>query len=227
VVSRVRDALLRHFGVLAVTVCSIRHGRFVLFLMIAAYLVIGARLHGGGGLEAARSTSSSAGAWWPCLSVVLALFIYLGFLFMLGAVFELYRERIAVHDALGVGSGLIFWLRWRSAVLRIRPSRSLTCDLAVVRCRVSALGGPQERLFVWHLYLWFRWPTGFASFGSTGGATCICRDMGGRHLSWHQVVGMPPVKVAPRCILHARAATTIAQDGDTRISRQMAGSPTG
>jgi peptidoglycan/LPS O-acetylase OafA/YrhL len=96
------------FGLLAITGVLANARRFVLFSAVALYGIIiwDYTVSGSfGGPVAADHGSVTT----PLLGLMsMHWLIYLGFLFFLGAVFELYRERIPIHDGLGVLAGLVF-----------------------------------------------------------------------------------------------------------------------
>lgn len=95
-------------GLLAVTAVLQNARRFVLFLAVATYFMIVLDYwHSGSWTGPA---SGNYGNWVVPLLGWLSLhwIVYLGFLFLLGGVLELYRERIPIHDALGVGSAVVF-----------------------------------------------------------------------------------------------------------------------
>ncbi|MFC5926675.1 acyltransferase family protein [Micromonospora vulcania] len=97
-------------GVLAVT-AVLRHARrFVLFLTVAFYLSIVQDWWSSGHFSGPASTAS----WTfdsPLVGVMSFHYIvYLGFLFAFGATLDLYRERVPINDALGIGSALALGL---------------------------------------------------------------------------------------------------------------------
>jgi peptidoglycan/LPS O-acetylase OafA/YrhL len=95
-------------GVLAVTNVLQQSRRFVLFLAASTYLVIALDYW-----QSASWTGPVTGQYSASVAPLLGgmsfrWIVYLGFLFLLGGVLDLYRERIPIHDALGVGSAVIF-----------------------------------------------------------------------------------------------------------------------
>lgn len=97
-------------GVLAVTAVLRNARRFVLFLTVALYLSILQDWVSSGRVSGPASTA----AWTfdsPLVGVMSFHYIvYLGFLFAFGATLDLYRERVPINDALGIGSALALGL---------------------------------------------------------------------------------------------------------------------
>ncbi|MEU5909802.1 acyltransferase [Micromonospora sp. NPDC047527] len=97
-------------GVLAVTAVLRNARRFVLFLTVALYLSILQDWVSSGRVSGPVSTA----AWTfdsPLVGVMSFHYIvYLGFLFAFGATLDLYRERVPINDALGIGSALALGL---------------------------------------------------------------------------------------------------------------------
>ncbi|CCH18875.1 acyltransferase family protein [Micromonospora lupini] len=97
-------------GVLAVTAVLRNARRFVLFLTVALYLSILQDWVSSGQFSGPASTAS-----WsfdsPLVGVMSFHYIvYLGFLFAFGATLDLYRERVPINDALGIGSAVALGL---------------------------------------------------------------------------------------------------------------------
>jgi peptidoglycan/LPS O-acetylase OafA/YrhL len=95
-------------GILAVSYVLQRARGFVLFLALGAYLIIVLDYwdspHWTGPVTAIHSA-----AFVPLLGGLDFQWIfYLGFLFLLGGIMDLYREQIPIHDGLGVASGIVF-----------------------------------------------------------------------------------------------------------------------
>ncbi|WBB69021.1 acyltransferase [Micromonospora sp. WMMD812] len=97
-------------GVLAVTAVLRQARRFVLFLTIALYLSIFHDWWSSGQFSGPMSQA----AWTFNSPLVggMSMFwiVYLGFLFAFGATLDLYRERVPINDALGVGSAVALGL---------------------------------------------------------------------------------------------------------------------
>ncbi|MFF5180830.1 acyltransferase family protein [Micromonospora sp. NPDC000316] len=97
-------------GVLAVTAVLRNARRFVLFLTVALYLSILQDWVSSGRVSGPVSTA----AWTfdsPLVGVMSFHYIvYLGFLFAFGATLDLYRERVPINDALGIGSAVALGL---------------------------------------------------------------------------------------------------------------------
>jgi peptidoglycan/LPS O-acetylase OafA/YrhL len=97
-------------GVLAITAVLRNARRFVLFLTVALYLSILQHWVSSGQFSGPASTAS-----WsfdsPLVGVMSFHYIvYLGFLFAFGATLDLYRERVPINDALGIGSAVALGL---------------------------------------------------------------------------------------------------------------------
>jgi peptidoglycan/LPS O-acetylase OafA/YrhL len=95
-------------GLLAVTSVLQNSRRFVLFLAVAAYFVIAMDYW-----QSASWTGPVTGEYSASVAPLLGgldfrWIVYLGFLFLLGGVLDLYRERIPINDALGVVSAVVF-----------------------------------------------------------------------------------------------------------------------
>lgn len=94
-------------GILVVTGVLRSSRRFVLFLALSAYALIA--------MDYWRSPSWDGPVTGHYSAIVVPLLgglsflwiVYLGFLFLLGAVVDLYRERIPINDALGLGAAVI------------------------------------------------------------------------------------------------------------------------
>ncbi|MGK5740895.1 acyltransferase family protein [Micromonospora sp. URMC 103] len=97
-------------GVLAATAVLRQARRFLLFLTVALYLSIFSDWWSSGQFSGPASTA----AWTfdaPLLGVMsFHWIVYLGFLFAFGATLDLYRERVPINDALGVGSAVALGL---------------------------------------------------------------------------------------------------------------------
>ncbi|WCN78785.1 acyltransferase family protein [Micromonospora sp. LH3U1] len=98
-------------GVLAVT-GVLRHARrFVLFLTIAFYLSIVQDWWSSGQFSGPPSTAGSWSFHAPLVgSMSFQFIVYLGFFFAFGATLDLYRERVPINDALGIGSAVALGL---------------------------------------------------------------------------------------------------------------------
>ncbi|MET7958876.1 acyltransferase [Micromonospora zamorensis] len=97
-------------GVLAATAVLRNARRFVLFLTVALYLSILQDWVSSGQFSGPASTAS-----WSFNSPLVGgmtfhYIVYLGFLFALGATLDLYRERVPINDALGIGSAVALGL---------------------------------------------------------------------------------------------------------------------
>ncbi|WFE99451.1 acyltransferase [Micromonospora sp. WMMD964] len=97
-------------GVLAATAVLRNARRFVLFLTVALYLSILQDWVSSGQFSGPVSTAS-----WSFTSPLVGgmsfhYIVYLGFLFAFGATLDLYRERVPVNDALGIGSAVALGL---------------------------------------------------------------------------------------------------------------------
>jgi peptidoglycan/LPS O-acetylase OafA/YrhL len=95
-------------GLLAVTGVLQNSRRFVLFLTLATYFVIVMDYW-----QSASWTGPVTGTYTTAVAPLLGglsfqWIVYLGFLFLLGGVLDLYREHIPIHDALGVASAVVF-----------------------------------------------------------------------------------------------------------------------
>ncbi|MGC9666977.1 acyltransferase family protein [Planosporangium sp. 12N6] len=95
-------------GLLAVTGVLQNARRFVLLLTVATYGVIVMDYW-----QSASWTGPVAGVYTTKVAPLLGglsfqWIVYLGFLFLLGGIFDLYRERIPIHDGLGVASAIVF-----------------------------------------------------------------------------------------------------------------------
>jgi hypothetical protein len=95
-------------GLLAVTGVLQNSRRFVLFLTLATYFVI-VMDH----WQSASWTGPVPETYTTAVAPLLGglsfqWIVYLGFLFLLGGVLDLYREHIPIHDALGVASAVVF-----------------------------------------------------------------------------------------------------------------------
>ncbi|MEV1331756.1 acyltransferase [Micromonospora costi] len=97
-------------GVLAVTAVLRQAPRLVLFLTIALYLSIFSDWWTSGHVSGPMSTASWAFQAPLVGTMKLHWIVYLGFLFAFGATLDLYRERVPVNDALGVGSAVALGL---------------------------------------------------------------------------------------------------------------------
>ncbi|SCF14941.1 acyltransferase family protein [Micromonospora chokoriensis] len=97
-------------GVLAATAVLRNARRFVLFLTVALYLSILHDWVSSGQFSGPVSTAS-----WSFNSPLVGgmsfhYIVYLGFLFAFGATLDLYRERVPINDALGIGSAVALGL---------------------------------------------------------------------------------------------------------------------
>src|SRR5258706_3996157 len=96
-------------GILPITGVLNQSRRFVVFLTLGLFAVI---LRDYWVLKSATAgplTGHYSSAPFPLIGGLdLRWVVYLGFLFLVGATVELYRERIPVHDALGVASAIVF-----------------------------------------------------------------------------------------------------------------------
>jgi peptidoglycan/LPS O-acetylase OafA/YrhL len=95
-------------GLLAVTSVLQNARRFVLLLALGAYSIIVMDYW-----QSASWTGPVTGSYTTSVAPLLGglsfqWIVYLGFLFLLGGILDLYRERIPIHDALGVGSAIAF-----------------------------------------------------------------------------------------------------------------------
>lgn len=94
-------------GVLAVTGVFKRSRLAVLLLTVALYLYIVRDYASTGALSGPAGGDFETGINLPLIgNLNLHWIIYLGFLFMLGATFELYRDRLPIHDGLGILSAV-------------------------------------------------------------------------------------------------------------------------
>ena len=95
-------------GILAVTGVLRQSRRFVLFTTVA-FLGIIAKDYWDSGTRIGPVVEKYNSTVAPLIGGVdYRWVVYLGFLFLLGATFELYSERIHIHDALGVASAVVF-----------------------------------------------------------------------------------------------------------------------
>jgi peptidoglycan/LPS O-acetylase OafA/YrhL len=94
-------------GILAATSVLQQARRFVLFLTLGSYLAI--VIDYWQAPAAAGLVANAAGTTLPLIGGVLYKWaLYLAFLFLLGATLDLYRERIAISDVLGIASAVVF-----------------------------------------------------------------------------------------------------------------------
>jgi peptidoglycan/LPS O-acetylase OafA/YrhL len=97
-------------AVLAVT-AVLRHARrFVLFLTVALWLSIAQDWWSSGQFSGPASSASWSFNAPLVGGMTFHWIVYLGFLFAFGATLDLYRERVPINDALGVGSALALGL---------------------------------------------------------------------------------------------------------------------
>ncbi len=97
-------------AVLAVTAVLRQARRFVLATTVALYAALALHWWGTGRWSGPVATVSGS-VELPLLgSVSYHWLLYLGFLFALGASFDLYRERVPVNDLLGLGSAVVLAL---------------------------------------------------------------------------------------------------------------------
>ena len=95
-------------GVFAAAAVLKRAPRLVPLLVLAAYFVIVTDYWDLWSWTAEPLKASYSAITVPLLGPVdLRWVVYLGFLFLLGSTFELYRERIPVHDGLGIASAVV------------------------------------------------------------------------------------------------------------------------
>jgi peptidoglycan/LPS O-acetylase OafA/YrhL len=183
-------------GVLAATGVIAKCRAFVLFLAVWGYLYIWDDYLDAPGWAGAPGGEDG--------SFHLPLFgyldwhyvIYLGFLFLLGAVAELYRERIPINDALGVASGvvLVFTLLYGGFFVAGLPAYAYLLLWLAIRLPKSFQGVGTKNDYSYGIYIYGfvaqqllamynvqRW--GFAAFAglSVLGAFAMA------FLSWHLV----------------------------------------
>ncbi|MEV1320773.1 acyltransferase [Micromonospora arborensis] len=97
-------------GVLAVTAVLRNARRFVLFLTAALYLSILYDWVTSGHFSGPASTASWSFNAPLVGGMTFYYIVYLGFLFAAGATMDLYRERVPINDALGIGSAVALGL---------------------------------------------------------------------------------------------------------------------
>jgi peptidoglycan/LPS O-acetylase OafA/YrhL len=95
-------------GILAVTSVLQKARRFVLFLTVTCYLIIVADYWHSPSWSGPVTAQYSASVAPLLGGLMFQWIVYLSFLFLLGGVLDLYRERIPVNDALGIASAAVF-----------------------------------------------------------------------------------------------------------------------